>query len=78
MLLSEEYSLDTNLRLRFDLGSLFENGDVPGLVESYGVSISVDWLSKVLGRELLTTEFEAEVDREGDYAFALNFILAGR
>ena len=78
VLLSEEYRLDTNLRLRFDLGALFEKGDVPGLVESYGVSISVDWLSKVLGRELLTTEFEAEVDREGDYAFALNFILAGR
>ena len=78
VLLSEEYRIDTDLRLRFNIASLFEKGDVPGLLDSYGFSIRVDWLSKVLGRELLSTELEAEMDREGDYAFALNFILVGR
>ena len=77
-LVSERYRLDTNLRLRFDLGPLLEEGDLFGLVESYGFSVSLDWLSKILGREMLTAELEAEMDRQGDYAIALNFVLIGR
>ena len=34
--------------------------------------------SKVLGHELMTTEFEAEIDRNGDYGFAFNWILSVR
>ena len=77
-LVSEHYRVDTNLRLRFDLGQLIEEGDVVGLLKSYGVSVSIDWLSKILGREMLTAELEAEVNRQGDYAVALNFVLIGR
>lgn len=77
-LVSDHYRVDTNLRLRFDLGQLIEEGDVVGMLESYGVSVSIDWLSKILGREMLTAELEAEVNREGDYAVALNFVLIGR
>ena len=77
-LVSEHYRVDTNLRLRFDFGQLIEEGDVVGLLESYGVSVSIDWLSKILGREMLTAELEAEVNRQGDYAVALNFVLIGR
>ena len=77
-LVSDHYRVDTNLRLRFDLGQLIEEGDAVGLLESYGVSVSIDWLSKILGREMLTAELEAEVNREGDYAVALNFVLIGR
>ena len=70
--------MDTYRRLRFDLGQLIEEGDVVGLLDSYGVSVSIDWLSKILGREMLTAELEAEVNRQGDYAVALNFVLIGR
>ncbi len=76
--MSDHYRVDTNLRLRFDFGQLIEEGDVVGMLESYGVSVSIDWLSKILGREMLTAELEAEVNRQGDYAVALNFVLIGR
>lgn len=78
ILLFDEYRVDTNFRLGFDVGAFFEGDDVTRVIDSYGISVSVDRLSKVLGRELMTTEFEAEIDRNGDYAIALNWILSVR
>ena len=78
ILLFDEYRVDTNFRLGFDMGAFFEGDDVTRVIDSYGVSVSIDWLSKVLGRELMTTEFEAEIDRNGDYGFAFNWILSVR
>ena len=78
ILLFAEYRIDTNFRLGFDMRAFFEGDDVTRVIDSYGVSVSIDWLSKVLGRELMTTEFEAEIDRNGDYGFAFNWILSVR
>ena len=78
ILLFDEYRIDTNFRLGFDMGAFFEGDDMTRVVNSYGISVSVDWLSKVLGRELMTTEFEAEFDRDGGYGFAFNWILSVR
>ena len=78
ILLFDEYRIDTNFRLGFDMGAFFDGDDVTRVIDSYGISVSVDWLSKVLGRELMTTEFEAEIDRDGGYGFAFNWILSVR
>ncbi|MEC9353309.1 MAG: hypothetical protein VYD81_08340 [Planctomycetota bacterium] len=78
ILLFDEYRIDTNFRLGFDMGAFFEGDDLTRVINSYGISVSVDWLSKVLGRELMTTEFEAEFDRDGGYGFAFNWILSVR
>ena len=78
ILLFDEYRIDTNFRLGFDMGAFFEGDDMTRVINSYGISVSVDWLSKVLGRELMTTEFEAEFDRDGGYGFAFNWILSVR
>lgn len=78
ILLFDEYRVDTNFRLGFNAGAFFDGDDVTRVIDSYGISISVDQLSKVLGHELMTTEFEAEIDRDGGYGFALNWILSVR
>ena len=76
MIASENFRFDTKLRVGFDPMESFEqDGDLTWMIKRYGVSFSVDWLSGVLGREIVSTEFEARVDRDGDFAFAVNLVI---
>jgi len=76
---SESYRVHTNVRLHFDpLGPVDEGGDPSWIVKRYGVAVTIDWLSDVLGKEMLSTEVEAEIDRDGDYGVAINFVIRSR
>jgi len=77
-LASEDYRIHTNLRLHFDPVGPISEGDATWLIKRYGVAVTVDWLSDVLGTELLSAEVEAEVDRDGDFGVAVNFVIRSR
>lgn len=77
-LATEEFRIHTNLRLHFDPLGPVEEGDPTLAIKRYGLAITVDWLSDVLGKELLSAELEAEVEPDGDFGVAINFLIRGR
>lgn len=72
-----EYKLHTSLNVSvnddFDAGRNY----VPFL-SSYGADIEVEWLSDILGREMVGAEFEVEFDDDGDVAAFFNFVIKSR
>lgn len=76
-LATEEFRVHTNVRLHFDPLEPVEEGDPTLAIKRYGVAVTVDWLSDVLGKELLSAEIEAEVEPDGDFGVAINFLIRG-
>jgi hypothetical protein len=77
-LASETYRIDTNVRIHFDPVQAVEEQDATWVIKRYGVAVTIDWLSDVLGAEMMSTEIEAEIERDGDFAVALNFVIRSR
>ncbi len=70
---------DTRVRLHLDPTDVVDHdGDATWLVKRYGATVTLDWLSGILARELVSTEIEARVDRDGDFAVAVNFVITSR
>ncbi len=72
-----EYKLSTSLQMSV-------NGDYTGgenfmpFLSSYGLEMEVEWLSDILGREMVGAEFEVEFDDDGDVAAFFNFVIKSR
>jgi hypothetical protein len=47
-------------------------------LSSYGVEVEIEWLSDILGREMVGAEFEVEFDDDGDVAAFFNFVIKSR
>ncbi len=73
----KDYKLSTSL-------SLHVNDDFTGgenylpFLSSYGVDVEIEWLSDILGREMVGAEFEVEFDDDGDVAAFFNFVIKSR
>ncbi len=78
LLSANGFDIQTGLQLRFDPRDHSGSGNYVPLVSSYGFSVEVDWLSDVLEREMVTTEFSVEVDRRGEVAGFFNFVIRAR
>lgn len=61
-LADKNYRIDTSIKLGVNPGRAISQQDPLALITSYGVAVEVDLLSDVLGREMLSTELELEVD----------------
>ncbi len=72
-----EYKLSTSFRM--SINDDFSGGEnyLPFL-SSYGVDVEVEWLSDILGREMVGAEFEVEFDDDGDVAAFFNFVIKSR
>jgi hypothetical protein len=75
---SMNYRVTTSVKLGFDPLAASRRSDVTWLVDRYGLSVEIDWLSDVLRREVVTTEIELEAKREGDFAALVNFVFKSR
>lgn len=76
LLAGEDYRVRTSVKLGFD--PLEALDDPTWLIDRYGVAVEVTWLSDVLGREVLTTECEVQVERNGDFAAFINLVFRSR
>jgi hypothetical protein len=72
-----EYKLNTSLQLSMNDDFTGGANFVPFL-SSYGVEMEVEWLSDILGREMVGAEFEVEFDDDGDVAAFFNFVIKSR
>ncbi len=73
----KEYKLSTSFRM--SINDDYSGGEnyLPFL-SSYGLDIEVEWLSDILGREMVGAEFEVEFDDDGDVAAFFNFVIKSR
>ena len=78
VLATEEYRVSTSVKLGFDPLEALKSNDPTWIVDRYGLGVEVSWLSDVLGREIMTTEIEVEVERDGEFAALVNFIFRSR
>jgi hypothetical protein len=53
-------------------------GDTHKMLRSYGGSLSVEFYSDILRKELFATEIEARAKPDGDFAFVFNIVFHGR
>mgnify|MGYP004288800923 FL=1 len=75
---TRHYSVNTDLKVQIDpFGYDLGKNYVP-FVNSYGVEVEVSWLSDVLNREMMTTEFTGEVNSDGRVAGFFNFVIKAR
>ncbi len=58
---------------RYEVG-----GNYVPFMDSYGVEVEIEWLSDILGREMVAAEFEVEIDRRGEVAAFFNFVIKAR
>lgn len=77
-LASKDYRIHT--RFSFDVRPerAFRGGKTIYVVDSYGIAVDIDFLSAVLGRDMVTAEFEVEVDDHEEVAAFFNFVIKGR
>jgi hypothetical protein len=78
VLASQDYRVHSTLRLSWNPVKAVSNGDPSYLIDRYGLTVGVDWLSAVLGRRIATTEVEVSFDRDGDFAALLNIVFKSR
>lgn len=78
VLATKSYRVNTSLKLGFDPLDAMKREDPTWAVDRYGVTVEVSWLSDVLGREMLTTECEFQVERNGDFAAIVSVVLNSR
>ena len=76
-LATKDYRLDTRFQFDVKPERLFSN-DLVSLVRSYGITVEVDWLSDVLGRETIGAELQLEVDDHSEVAGFFNFVIKSR
>ncbi|MBN1443816.1 MAG: hypothetical protein JXA90_13985, partial [Planctomycetes bacterium] len=77
LLASRSYKVHTSINLGLDPIAAGRQ-DPTWLVDRYGLTVEVDWLSSVLGREMMTTELEVEFERDGEFAAMVNFVFKSR
>ncbi len=78
LLATKEYRIDTSFNLDVDPFVASARGDARAALRRCGVSFEIDWLSKVLGRELVSTEVELETDLYGDFKGFFNIVIKSR
>lgn len=75
---SKEYRIDTKFNIDVDPFRSSSSGDLRDAVRRYGVTVEVNWLSEVLGREMVATELEVEADLYGDFKAFFNIVVKSR
>jgi hypothetical protein len=72
------YRVNTRFKVNFNPFRALRENDVQETVTSYGGVVEIDFLSDILKRRLFTTEFEAELDRDGRWGVFFNIVLTSR
>jgi hypothetical protein len=78
LIATKDYQINTCFNLDLDPFLAASQGDTFSAVRRYGVAIEVDWLSDVLGREMVSTELEVESDAHGDFKGFFNIVIKSR
>ena len=76
-LATKDYRIDTRFQFDVKPERVFSN-DLMSFVRSYGITLEIDWLSDVLGRETIGAELQLEVDDHSEVAGFFNFVIKSR
>jgi hypothetical protein len=72
------YRIDTSFKLDVNPMRIYRSGEPVAFIESYGVTVEIDWLSDVLARDVISAEIEIEVDDHKDIAGFFNIVIKSR
>ena len=75
---TKDYRVETSFNVDVDPFQGYREGDIVHFFRRFGLTVDVNWLSDVLGREMVTTELELEADTHGEFAVFANIVIKSR
>jgi hypothetical protein len=78
LLSGKSYKLNTGFRFDFNPFRAVAHKDALDVVNSYGTTLDVVWLTDILRRERFITEVEAQYRRDGELVVFFNFVMKSR
>jgi hypothetical protein len=75
---TKDYRIETSFNIDVDPFKGYRQGEVLDVLRRYGVTVGINWLSDVLGREMVTTELELEANMRGEFGVFANIVIKSR